>query len=71
MVVENAFGCLMVPGQVKWYFYHYCICEINKEHFLPEWNTEQPDLPEPDQTAYQGVHAHGHQANHEAIMSIH
>lgn len=38
--------------------------------FLSEWNTEQPDLPEPDQVAYQGAQAHSHQVVHEATMDI-
>ena len=46
------------------------VCELNKEHFLPEWNMEQPVLPEPDQVAYQCAQAHGHQAVCEAIISI-
>ena len=29
------------------------VCELNKEHLLPEWNTEQPILlPKHDQVAY-------------------
>ena len=46
------------------------ICEINKEHILPERNTEEPNLSEPDRVAYQGAQAHSHQAICEAIMSI-
>ncbi|XP_069757269.1 putative nuclease HARBI1 [Narcine bancroftii] len=47
------------------------ICEINKEHFLPEWNTELPDLPEePERVANQDAQAQSHQAIREAIMSL-
>lgn len=84
MVVENAFGrlkgrwrCLAKRNDISTAFVSdvvvaccvlHNICELNKEHFLPEWNTEEHDLPEP--VAYQGAQAHGHQAVREAIMSI-
>lgn len=86
MVVENAFGhlkghwrCLAKRNDILTTFMpdvvvSCCIlhnaCEINKEHFLPEWNTEQPVISEPEQVAYQCAQAHGYQAVREAIVSI-
>lgn len=86
MVVENSFGrlkgrwrCLAkrndistasMPGVVVACCVLHNMCELNKEYFLPEWNVEQPVLPEPDQVAYRGAQADGHQAVREAILSI-
>lgn len=59
-------GLLGVPCQEKLHFscvYARCcgvlhnICELDKEHFLSEWHTEQPVLPEPD---YLLIRVHKH-----------
>ena len=84
IVVETEFGCLKggwrclakinyfsaasMPVAVRCVLQD--VCELNKEPFLPEWNTKQPGLPEPDQVAYQGAQAHSHQAVHEGTMEL-
>ncbi|XP_069793215.1 uncharacterized protein [Narcine bancroftii] len=46
------------------------ICEINKDHFLPEWNiNEEQVLPQPERDPAQGSTARGAQAIRKAIMS--
>lgn len=67
---QNYISTALVPDVVVACCVLHNIPEINKEHYLPEWNTEQPELPEPEQVAHQGVQAHSHQAICEAIMSI-
>ena len=64
MLLDNNLGKLELCSTQS------AVSEINKEHFLPEWNTEQPDLPVSDWVAYQVGQEHRHQAICEAIVAM-
>nr|XP_055073085.1 uncharacterized protein LOC129453050 [Misgurnus anguillicaudatus] len=85
MVVENAFGrlkgrwrCLLKRNDVDTVLMSdvvavccvlHNICEINKEHFLPDWNITDV-LQEPEQDMFQGVGGPNSQAIRAAIMTL-
>ncbi|XP_069769230.1 putative nuclease HARBI1 [Narcine bancroftii] len=61
LVAEVALACCVLHN----------ICEINKEHFLPEWAAELADLPgDPEKAKYQVPQAPSHGAVREAMVSL-
>nr|XP_054598560.1 uncharacterized protein LOC107380144 [Nothobranchius furzeri] len=86
MVVENAFGrlkgrwkCLakrcdvdihIMPDIVIACCILHNVCEINKDNYLADWNTDATELPEPNAEAVYVPPVGGAQLIREAIMPV-